>query len=195
VKVARPGALGPAPALRYGLLVFFVIALGLAGYGGFRLYPRLALPAADGVGLLSLGVAAGIAAFFSPCSFPLLATLLARAVDPARRVATALFFATTFAAGAATFLLLFGLVISAGAAAALGGVRFTSAEGRILRSAVGIALILLGLAQLGLISAGAFHRVSDLARPLQRVHAEERRAHPARGYALFGFGYVLAGFG
>ncbi|MDT8305317.1 MAG: hypothetical protein RRC07_05225, partial [Anaerolineae bacterium] len=59
-------------------LVIAVLLLALAGYAGYVLYPRFALPAASGAGLLLLAAAAGLASFFSPCSFPLLATLLAR---------------------------------------------------------------------------------------------------------------------
>ena len=36
------------------------------------------LPAGEGAGLAVLAAGAGVAAFFSPCSFPLLVTALAR---------------------------------------------------------------------------------------------------------------------
>ena len=69
---------GEAPALWYALLALIVVLIALAGWVGFRVYPRATLLPAQGVALFGLAAAAGVASFFSPCSFPLLATLLAR---------------------------------------------------------------------------------------------------------------------
>ena len=68
-------------ARRYLALIGAVVLLALIGYVSYALYPRFALPPAAGAGLLLLASAAGLASLFSPCSFPLLVTLLAREMD------------------------------------------------------------------------------------------------------------------
>lgn len=200
------GEQGPTPAredraVGYTLLAAGVALLALAGYIGYVLYPRFGLPAVEGAGLLLLASGAGIASFFSPCSFPLLVTLLARAPGVERQavagrltVGTGLAFASALAFGAATFLLLIGLVIALGGEALLAGVTFESPAGRLIRTVVGPVLILLGLMQMGVLPF-SFHGVERLARPLMRTQARYRRTVPMLGFGLLGFGYVLAGFG
>ena len=73
-------------------------------------------------------------------------------------------------------------------------VTFTSLAGRIVRLVVGILLILLGLIQVGVVSF-SFHRVADLAQPILKAQAGIRRENPFLGFAIFGFGYLIAGFG
>src|ERR671911_3017045 len=63
---------------RYWLLAAGLVLAGLAGYLGYVAFPRFDLAAGVGAGLLVLAAAAGVASFFSPCSFPLLVTLLPR---------------------------------------------------------------------------------------------------------------------
>ncbi len=185
-------------ASRYGLLVASVLAIALAGYTGYVLYPRFDLPAAQGAGLLGLAAAAGIASFFSPCSFPLLLGLLGRQAtgkagghpDAPRPVV----FGGALALGAAAFMLLAGVVIGLGGEALFAGVTFTSATGIAIRSIVGVLLIALGLIQLGRLPL-SMHAVEDAIRPLSRRSAKLRRQRPVAGFTMFGFSYVLAGFG
>lgn len=182
---------------RYLILVAAVLVVAVAGYVGYVVYPRFDLPAVDGLGLLGLAGAAGVASFFSPCSFPLLVTLLARQeVDDAEagRAARPAVFGASLALGAALFMLLAGVVIAAGGEALFAGVTFTSTAGIIIRVIVGTLLIFLGLIQLGVIRL-SMHVVSRLAQPLLRTQARMRRERPVAGFAVFGFGYVLAGFG
>lgn len=193
----------------YILLIIGVFVLALAGYSGYVLYPRFDLPALTGAGLFVLAAAAGIASFFSPCSFPLLVTLLARetasqtvpgargAVEERHRgeaLPRALRFALALAVGASLFLLLAGAGIAAGGAPLFRGVTFTSTAGRVIRIVIGTFLILLGLIQMGVLPI-SFERVAEGVRPLQRAQARLRRERPTLGFALFGFGYILAGFG
>lgn len=182
---------------RYLILVVAVVVVAVAGYVGYFVYPRFDLPAADGLGLLGLAAAAGVASFFSPCSFPLLVTLLARqAVDDAEhgRSARPAVFGSSLALGAALFMLLAGLVIAFGGEALFAGVTFTSTAGITIRVVVGVLLVSLGLIQLGVIPV-SMHAVSRVAQPLLRSQARMRRKRPVAGFAVFGFGYVLAGFG
>lgn len=185
----------------YGTFVFSVTLLGVAGYAAYLLYPRFNLPAVDAVGLLGLSIAAGIASFFSPCSFPLLATLLARETraESRREDRRTLFgkafqFAAALALGTTVFLALTGGIIAAGGRFLLEGVTFTSTAGRSIRAVLGLLLVFLGLIQLGVLRA-PFHRLASLARPLLATQARTRRQAPAVGFAIFGFAYVLAGFG
>lgn len=180
----------------YWLFALLVAGLGVAGYVGYVVYPRFDLPAVAGVGLLVLSVGAGIASFFSPCSFPLLVTLLARQVDSVGcGVGRSLPFAAALTAGASVFFLMVGLVVGLGGGPLFEGVTFTSAAGRITRVVVGALLVLMGLFQLNLLPSPDFHAVSRLAEPLSRFQARQRRRRPALGFAAFGLAYPLAGFG
>ena len=193
-KDARPGVTS-----RYGLLVVAALAVAVAGYGGYVLYPRFDLPAAQGAGLLGLAAAAGIASFFSPCSFPLLLGLLGRqavrqASDGEGAAARPAVFGGALALGAAVFMILAGVVIGLGGQALFAGVTFTSVAGIAIRSVVGVLLIGLGLMQIGRLRL-SMHAVERAARPLSRRSARLRRERPVVGFAVFGFSYVLAGFG
>lgn len=190
------GDAGRAPL--YWAFVLFVAALAVAGYAGYVLYPRFDLPAAAGIGLLALSVAAGVASFFSPCSFPLLVTLLSRQTDAEEgspRRSKPLTFAAALALGAAAFLLILGLAVALGGGAIFKDVTFASTAGRVIRIAVGGLLILLGLVQLDVIPFASLYAVSKLGRSLSSLQARQRRRRPVLGFAIFGFGYPLAGFG
>jgi cytochrome c biogenesis protein CcdA len=174
----------------------------MGGYGAYLLYPRFNLPAVDAVGLAILSLAAGVASFFSPCSFPLLATLLIRDTHggeeptPGRQIvlSRALTYAAALSLGTVVFLVLTASVIAAGGQALVEQVTFTSPVGRVIRTLVGALLIVLGLIQVGVLRL-SFYRVADLARPLLQSQARMRRRAPIAGFAVFGFGYLVAGFG
>lgn len=182
---------------RYLVLVVAVVVVAVAGFVGYVVYPRFDLPAVEGAGLLGLAAAAGVASFFSPCSFPLLVTLLARqavADSESGRAARPAVFGGSLALGAAVFMLLSGAVIALGGEAIFAGVTFTSTAGITTRVVVGLLLILLGLIQVGALPM-SMHAVSGLVQPLLKRQARLRRDRPVAGFAVFGFGYVLAGFG
>lgn len=179
---------------QYFFLLLGVILLAVGGYGGYVLYPRFDLPAATGIGLLALAATAGIASLFSPCSFPLLMTLLAREAEGNGRATRIFRFAGVFALGASLFLLLIGAAITLGAAPLFARVTFTSTAGRILRAVVGLVLIAFGLWQVRgeSLNIGWLH---ELLQPLWQAQARLRRERSPLGVGLYGFGYVLAGFG
>ncbi len=188
----------------YGALALGVALLGLVGYLGFVVYPSLDLSAGVGVGLIALATAAGIASFFSPCSFPLLVGMLGRPVaeragtDGARRsTRRSLAFAAALSFGVVVFLGLLGAVIALGGDAVVEGVDFTSTAGRVLRVSVGTFLILVGLIQIGHLRVPLRRFQPSLERFLRRQRRESRGQGPPRlgRFALFGFGYLAAGFG
>lgn len=183
---------------RYWLLVAGTLLAGIAGYLGYVLYPRFGLPAVAGASLLLLAAAAGFAAFFSPCSFPLLATLLARqtTTDAPRhtRLRDAVLFAAALSAGAVAFVLSVGVMVALGGRGLAAAVTFTSASGRIIRAAVGALLIVLGLVQTGRVHLN-LRRFEPAVHGMLTRQARLRREHPFAGMAVFGFGYLAAGFG
>ncbi len=187
------------PARRASLYWAAVLAaalLGLAGYVGYVLYPRFDLPAGAGVGLLVLAAAAGVASFFSPCSFPLLVTMLARPITDAdgRPLQRAITYAAALSIGAVGFLTITGGALALGAGSLVESVTFTSTTGRVLRVVVGSALVCFGLLQLNRISID-LRRFEPRLHGVLRKQAELRRRRPFGGFVLFGFVYLLAGFG
>ena len=184
---------------RYWGWALGAVVLGLAGYAGYVLYPRFDLPAGAGAGLLVLATAAGVASFFSPCSFPLLVTMLARPLASAedagmRPLRRALAYASALSVGAAGFLTLTGGALALGAGSLVEDVTFTSTTGRVLRVVVGGALVLFGLVQLNRIQVN-LRRFEPALHGVLRNQAALRRRRPIAGFVLFGFVYLLAGFG
>ena len=183
---------------RYLLLVVAVAAIAIAGYVGYVLYPRFDLPAVEGVAVLGLAAAAGVASFFSPCSFPLLMGILGRhasiGVRDDETATRPVVFGGALAVGAGGFLLLAGVLIAAGGGVVFEQVTFASTAGITIRTILGVLLIALGLVQVGVLPT-PFHAVERAAQPMLRRQARLRRSRPVTGHALFGFGYVLAGFG
>lgn len=198
----RPLPVTPRPSrpgwIRYGLLALGVVLAGLAGYLGYVTYPRFQLPAVSGAGLLLLAAGAGLAAFFSPCSFPLLVTLLAREADGGReerrRLRSVLVFAGAFSVGAVAFLVVLGALIGLGGRGLASSVTFTSPTGIGIRVGVGAGLVVLGLIQADVVPV-SFHGVERLTRPFMQWQANRRRAHPVAGFVAFGFAYLVIGFG
>jgi cytochrome c biogenesis protein CcdA len=146
-----------------------------------------------------LAAGAGIASFFSPCSFPLLLSMLARPIAAeaeahGRPLRKAALFAAGLSVGAAAFVVLVGLAIAAGASTYFDDVTFTSTAGITIRIVVGVLLITLGLIQLDLLPI-SFRRFEPAMHGYLRRQAQVRRRRPLAGFTLFGFGYVLAGFG
>lgn len=185
----------------YLIFVSFIILLSIAAYSGYVFYPRFDLPAATGSGLLVLAAGAGVASFFAPCSFPLLVTLLSREVgveDEEKKKKTrpkTSSFALALSAGATSFLILAGVILAFGGQQLFSGFTFTSPQAMTTRVIVGIVLILLGLVQSGILSRKGFDWIGDYAKPLIRTQAKLRKEHPIRAFFIYGFGYLIAGFG
>ncbi len=190
----RPAA---SQASWLGGLLLAVPALSVVGFFGVLLFSRLEVATGVGPGLLVVAVGAGVVSFFSPCSFPLLVSILGQPVhaDGRRESArTTLAFAAALSGGAAIFLLAFGAVIALVGAALFDGLTFDSTGGRALRIVVGALLVLLGLIQLNRLPV-SFRRFEPATHRFLRHQSRLRRRRPVAGFILFGFGYLAAGFG
>lgn len=176
---------------RYVGLTIAVLLLSFLGYIGFITYPRFALNSVTASGLLPLAIMAGVASLFSPCSFPLLLTLLAREASADGRLLRS---TAAFTIGAVLFLLLTGLALALGAGSWIAGFTFTSLAGRILRLLVGLILIGFGIWQFGGKSLNVGW-LNQTLQPLWHKQAQLRRQQTTLSYGLYGFGYILAGFG
>ncbi len=193
---ARVRALG-----EYALLLSAVVVLIGGGYLVFRAF--VATPDVGKYNLYMLAVVAGVASFFSPCAFPLLPSYLsfyylARGQTSAgqRGYGRALSLGLAAALGVITFDLILDLMIAALGAGVAQGLAISSAQPntfvRFFRGGVGLALLTLGLGQLGgwnlkpaFVDAFAYR-----TRPQRQG---ERSA--ALNLYLYGLGYNAAGMG
>ncbi len=182
----------------YALLALATAAVALVGYLGYVFYPRFGLPPGTGATLFVLAAGAGIASFFSPCSFPLLLSMLARPIAaetedgrPFRKAAT---FASALSLGAAAFVVAMGVLIAVGASTYFDDVTFTSTPGITIRIVAGLLLVALGLIQLNVLPI-SFRRFEPATHGYLHRQAQVRRRRPFVGFMLFGFAYLLAGFG
>ena len=175
---------------RFGAIALGLVVVAVAGYLGFVSFVQ-AEPGV-GAGVMVLGAATGFAAFFSPCSFPLLLTFLTR--RSTESTGAAVLSALRVGAGAAVLLALLALVLVAGGSALALVVEFDSIPGRVFRFSIGVLLIVFGLRQAQLF--GIRRRwVDRVAASSARMLDPGRVRNPAGADFAYGFGYLLAGFG
>jgi cytochrome c biogenesis protein CcdA len=182
---------------RFSVLVAGTLLVALAGYIGFRVFPSIGNGSGSGAALVGVAAATGFAAFFSPCSFPLMLTMLGRQADSEtghRRLTPALRFAFAASLGAVAFVVGFGVVLSLGGGTVARQITFTSGPGRALRVAVGLLLITMGFVQLGRIRI-PFFKLAALATPIERRWRTAENPDRFSNHVLYGFGYLIAGFG
>lgn len=172
------------------LVALGVLVVGVVGYLGFVAFVQSDLAAGSGV--LVLGAVTGFVAFFSPCSFPLLLTFLARRAEESK--VSAFVSALRVGLGAALMLALLGVVIATGGAALGGIVQFDQPLGRVFRLAIGGLLIVMGLKQTRLINLPMTWMSSVAHRAGERFDPSKTSSKSGSD-VLYGFGYLLAGFG
>ena len=179
--------------LRWIVVSFGLVLVGIGGYLGFKAFVESGSIGGLGAGLVGLAVATGFAAFFSPCSFPLLLTFLVRQYETGSRKAV-LISALRVGLGAVTFLALLGVVLALAGEGLAGLIGFDTLSGRIFRAALGLFLLVLGLRQANLIKArfGVFDSVAGMAA---RIFDTSNLENQTQRDFVYGFGYLLAGFG
>ncbi|MDP2623775.1 MAG: hypothetical protein Q8Q29_08260 [Actinomycetota bacterium] len=175
---------------RFTATAIGVVVVGAAGYVGFVAFVGSDRNVAAGMMVLAAGT--GFAAFFSPCSFPLLLTFLTR--RSADSPGAALLSALRVAAGAALLLAAVASVIAVWGTAVGGVVEFDSTTGRLFRLGVGLLLVLFGLRQARLLGM-RMRWLEAVASPSARVFDPTRVSRRAGSDLVYGFGYLLAGFG
>lgn len=176
--------------MRLALVAAGILVVGVIGYLGFVGFVSDDRDAGSGV--LVLAAATGFAAFFSPCSFPLLMTFLARRSGESR--GSALRSALRVGLGATVMLGVLGLVVFLGGAAIGGIVQFDQPLGRVFRLAVGGVLIVMGMKQTRLVRL-RMTWMDSLACIAGRYFDTSQVSTRSSSDFLYGFGYLLAGFG
>ncbi len=184
---------------RGGKIYFIVVALLVTliivtGYIIFRYFITSVAGTPEAYSLLFLAVVAGVATFFSPCSFPLIPAYLsvfATAENVRRKV---LYYGMVGAAGIFLFNILLGAVIGLVGAGFAKSLAITSGVPSpitlVLRTVIGIVLILLGIIQLANLAffTTFFHKIGHLISPKQKEKS-------AKSIFVYGFGYTAAGLG
>lgn len=176
--------------VRFTVTAIGLLVAGIAGYVGFVAFVES--DRSTGSAVLVLAASTGFAAFFSPCSFPLLLTFLARRADESTRLALAS--ALRVALGAVVLLSLLAIPIVIFGDVAATFVAFDRPAGRVFRAVIGLTLVLFGLRQSRLLRL----RIRGFDWVASRAAATfdpSRPSTPARRDFLYGFGYLLAGFG
>jgi cytochrome c-type biogenesis protein len=186
---------GGSGILRYSLIIFSVVIITLLGYFGFVAFLKDIIPAFSNYSLYLLAVVAGIATFFSPCSFPLLPGYLSfyYSIDQAKERERALYRGTLAAAGVVTFAIILGVVIALLGQGVASSFSVSSANPslftRVFRIALGLVLVSLGILQLSNLTLHT-HALDALTNKFQNAARSGNR-----GLYLYGFGYNVAGIG
>jgi len=173
---------------RFAVVVAGLLIVGVAGYIGFVAF----VESDRSTGTFVLAASTGFAAFFSPCSFPLLLTFLTRRADESVRSASTS--ALRVGVGAVSLLLVLAIPLAVFGDVVGTVVAFDRPVGRFFRATVGLALIVLGLRQARVLRVRmrGFDRLATWAAS---AFDPSRVASRRRSDFVYGFGYLLAGFG
>ena len=170
------------------------------GYSVFVFFIKSFSPTVGTISLLAFAVVAGIATFFSPCSFPLMPGYLARHLqvvdkDPKKTRRGVVSNGVAAAGGVFLFDLILGLAIVLIGSSFAGSLGISGPSPnlyvRILRGAVGAFLVLLGI--LNLRGTGIFH--NDSLTSIGKRLMKNGELKPSREMFAYGFGYVSVGIG
>jgi len=177
------------------LIVISVAVVALLGYFGFVVFLKDFMPAFSNYSLYLLSLAAGIATFFSPCSFPLLPGYLsvyynAEESEGSKRSLRRGFLA---AMGVLSFTIVLGLIVALLGQGVASSFSISSSNPsfftRIFRIGLGAVLVSLGAVQL---SNATFH--NHLLDGLTRKFSSAVGSGD-KGLYLYGFSYNAAGIG
>jgi cytochrome c-type biogenesis protein len=184
----------------WALLTILVGGLVAIGYSVFVFFIKGFSPTAGTVSLLAFAIVAGIATFFSPCSFPLMPGYLTRHLevidrDPKKMRMSVLSNGLAAAAGVFLFDMILGLAIVLIGSSFAGSLGISGPSPnlyvRIFRGAVGAFLVALGV--LNLRGTGIFH--NDSLTSIGRRLLRNGELKPSREMFAYGFGYVSVGIG
>lgn len=178
----------------YVIIILLIALITMLGYLGFRFYHILSISSFSEYGLYFLALVAGIAAFFSPCSFTLLPAYISASYGNIQEGDKKIGYIFSAAAGVLSFSIILGIVVTAiGKAASIAtfGLAATSPDVYlvIFRVFVGAILIFFGFMQIS--NATMHNRFTDGIA--QRFNLKQKEKFWK--FYMYGFGYTLAGIG
>ncbi len=179
---------------KYTLVIASVAVVTLLGYVGFVIFVKDIVPAFSNYSLYLLSLAAGIATFFSPCSFPLLLGYLSFYYnEKSEGSKRPLYRGALSALGVLSFTVILGLIIALLGQGIASSFSVSSANPslftRVFRIGLGGVLVLLGAVQF---SNTTFHN-GFLDALTGRFYSAAGSG--GKGLYLYGFGYNAAGIG
>ncbi len=181
--------------VKFGFTILAIATITLLGYLAFVVFLKDIAPSFSLYSLYFVATVAGIATFFSPCSFPLLPGYLSFYYNAreSQNKEKAFYYGSLAAAGVVSSNMVLGVLIaslgqgfaSAFSVSSPNPSNFT----RILRIGIGGFLVILGAVQL---SNRTFHNrmVDSLAKGFSR-----NATRGGKRLYLYGFGYTAAGIG
>ncbi|MBI4214639.1 hypothetical protein HY546_01460 [archaeon] len=174
--------------------VLTVTLLVILGYLVFRVFVTQIASGPEAYGLIAFALVAGIATFFSPCSFPVLPAYLTTLFSKRDLARKANYYGVSAAAGIVAFNVILGLIIGLAGTALAGSLSLTSLTPnpftQSVRTAIGILILFLGLVQF----TGTpffynwFHRIGAKLSSTEKISS-------IGGFFFYGFGYTAAGLG
>lgn len=178
----------------YVIIILLIALITMLGYLGFRFYHILSISSFSEYGLYFLALVAGIAAFFSPCSFTLLPAYISASYGNIQEGDKKIGYIFSAAAGVLSFSIILGIVVTAiGKATSIAtfGLAATSPDVYlvIFRVFVGAILIFFGFMQIS--NATMHNRFTDGIA--QRFNLKQKEKFWK--FYMYGFGYTLAGIG
>lgn len=178
----------------YVIIILLIALITMLGYLGFRFYHILSISSFSEYGLYFLALVAGIAAFFSPCSFTLLPAYISASYGNIQEGDKKIGYIFSAAVGVLSFSIILGIVVTAiGKATSIAtfGLAATSPDVYlvIFRVFVGAILIFFGFMQIS--NATMHNRFTDGIA--QRFNLKQKEKFWK--FYMYGFGYTLAGIG
>ncbi len=178
----------------YVIIILLIALITMLGYLGFRFYHILSISSFSEYGLYFLALVAGVAAFFSPCSFTLLPAYISASYGNIQEGDKKIGYIFSAAAGVLSFSIILGIVVTAigkATSVATFGLAATSPDVYlvIFRVFVGAILIFFGFMQIS--NATMHNRFTDGIA--QRFNLKQKEKFWK--FYMYGFGYTLAGIG
>jgi len=176
----------------FGLLIILIV-LTIIGYFAFRVFATETQKIFSYYSIYLVALIAGVATFFSPCSFGLLPAYLTFYTKTAKKRKT-FYYGFLAALGLITFNMLLGVIIAFGGAGiakafSISGGGTLSPVTIFIRIIIGSLLLYLGIAQ--------FFHIFIFPKFLLNIGQKiiQRKRSPEASFYFYGFGYNLANVG
>lgn len=174
----------------YIAALLVISGIAIAGWLLFLAFAPILTRTPVGLSLAVVALMAGVASFFSPCSFSLIPALFAHFASVRESRFGILTYGLVTALGVLAFLTILAILIGI-LGQSIAGVVAISEVAIWVRRIVGLILIVLGILQFGF----SFGRLENLRDIVRRTTLSWAPRSPLFASFLFGFGYTLAGIG